>query len=317
MFGFKRIVLSALVGGGAVYFADHYHVVHTVDGLVVVPRSQQVPLRSAYADVRGWDTTKWAQYPELSESMIQDGRSGLLIDGTADGFLREIGNKLGLPSSTNDSATPVVTDRPPIVFESPLTQTSPAPANVAPAADDSLLGRLSRQLQGASSTSTPTIESRPLSREVPTSTTPLQPAYQPPQQPLTNERASVPAEQFPQDLLPSIHSAAMQRITSELSSSVGGASSNWTPAFEALQTDAQNAVSRIPNGTTVAPSVIQNLFPAATQSFNSAGATGSVPLPIDAQRLKESLPTTIQEQLLRQLHTEPSAGLETPVGRSL
>jgi hypothetical protein len=319
MFGIKRVLFAAAVGGGAMYFADHYHLVQTVDGLVVVPRAQQASLRTTYSDVRGWDATKWAQYPELSESLLKDGRGGLLIDGTVDGVLQQLGERIGLKGT---EAAPVAgaaaESRPPIVFGTPGSNgPSLAPAAAAPA-DDSLLGRLSRQLQGANATS-PALETRPIIRNVPAAeAAPLQPAFQPTQPAATNERVELHPNQLPQDFLPSIHSAAMQRITTTLGGSTAppaATSGAWSPSMELTP----NFVDAL--GTSLgapAPAAATTpLAPVATSpTLNASSDAAARPLNLDADRLRQSLPATIQQELLRNLHTEPSAGIDSSLFRS-
>lgn len=317
MFGFKRVALGLLVGGGGMYFADHYHVVHTTEGVVVVPRAQQPSLRSAYADVRGWDAAKWAQYPELSQSMVTDGRSGLLIDGTTDGLMRELGTKLMLPAAGSAPTGTMATDRPPIVFGQPAAPILPnTPQSTAPA-DDSLLGRLSRQLQGNSASTSPQFDTRPLQRDVPGAPAPpLQPAYSSPQTPPGNERADIDPPPFVDEDFPSIHSAAMQRVNTTLGAPAGTVESLFTPATGTHST-ASGLIPQLQEAATNQVPELDWLQPRTSPSATPADASsdaGLRPLEIDAQRLQQQLPSVIQQNLIRTL--QPSAAVPPPTGQA-
>ena len=37
---------------------------------MLVPRTDQPPIRSAYADVREWGTAMWKQYPEVAGPLV-------------------------------------------------------------------------------------------------------------------------------------------------------------------------------------------------------------------------------------------------------
>ena len=271
-------------------------------------------LRSAYADVRGWDATKWAQYPELSESMITDGRSGLLIDGTADGLMRQLGDKLGLPTGSAPAAGATASERPPIVFDQAAQLALPtAPQAVAPA-EDSLLSRLSRQLQsGSGGTTTPTLDQRPLQRAAPgTQAAPMQPAYSPPQPPLGNERAEGEAPPFVDADFPSIHSAAMQRVTTDLGVPTGAVDSLFQSPTDAAGAD-QGLFSRLQETATGQVPELDWSRPLTrelTPSPTGSSETGFRPLDIDAARLQQQLPSVIQQNLLRSL--QPSAAAPPP-----
>ncbi|MCA9053449.1 MAG: hypothetical protein KDA75_06410 [Planctomycetaceae bacterium] len=312
MFGIKRVVAGLLVGGGAMYFADHYHVVHTTEGHVVVPRAQQIALRSSYADVRGWDATKWAQYPELSEAVLQDGRGGLLVEGTVDSLMQKAQSALGVGDQTSTPAE--ANNRPPIIFSQPTVPTGPslpAATQLPPASDDSLLGRLSRQLQGGSGGTT--LQERPLTRDVPAPTTnsaPVQPAYATPPA-ATNDRAGISEDYLPENLLPSIHSAAMQRITSEIGLSQQPAAAiqqelqQRTRSADVLPAGVQDVASSLLSQESWTPAAPNSAVPTGSGSLGASVDGNQIPLDIDAGQLQQRMPNSLREGLLRVLTPPP------------
>ncbi|WP_437188157.1 hypothetical protein SH668x_001587 [Planctomicrobium sp. SH668] len=76
---FKPLIFGLTVGSVGTLLATHYHLVRTDERFIVVSRSQQVPLRSTYADVRSWTQEAWEKVPELKEAVIKAGREDLLV----------------------------------------------------------------------------------------------------------------------------------------------------------------------------------------------------------------------------------------------
>ena len=312
MLGIKRVVAGMLVGGGAMYFADHYHVVHTTEGHVVIPRSQQIALRSSYADVRGWDATKWAQYPELSEAVLQDGRGGLLVEGTVDSLMQKAQSVLGVGDQTSTPAE--ANDRPPIIFSQPAVPSGPslpAATQLTPASDDSLLGRLSRQLLGGGGGTT--LQERPLTRDVPapaTNSAPVQPAYAIPPA-ATNDRAGISEDALPENLLPSIHSAAMQRITSEIGLSQQPAAAiqqelpQRTLGSDVLPAGVQDLASSLRSRESWTPEAPSAPAPMSSGGLGISVDGNQIPLEIDGGQLQQRMPNSLREGLLRVLTPPP------------
>ncbi len=134
MFGFKMFLGGTLVGTLAGLFVANFHVVHTPQGIVVVPRSQRPPLSSSYVDIRTWSQAMWANHPEVTQALVADGRSSLIRDNLPDNLPNEI-----LPQQTQDapprrsrnvagqSELPIrwETDQP--AANSVVTQPTPAP----------------------------------------------------------------------------------------------------------------------------------------------------------------------------------------------
>ncbi|MCR9200494.1 MAG: hypothetical protein NXI04_17805 [Planctomycetaceae bacterium] len=75
---FKPFAIGALVGAGVLFFALQFHVVHTHDGVRIVPRTPQHGIGLAYADIRTWDADKWNDFPELARALVANGASDLV-----------------------------------------------------------------------------------------------------------------------------------------------------------------------------------------------------------------------------------------------
>jgi len=76
-------------------------VVNTAQGIVVVPRTQQPPLRSAYVDIRNWSEAMWANHPEVTAALVKDGRSSLIGENLKDNLLEKV-----LPKQTSSDSVP-------------------------------------------------------------------------------------------------------------------------------------------------------------------------------------------------------------------
>lgn len=92
----KPFLLGSIAGCGAMFMALQYHVVQSHDGLQLIPRTPQVSLGLAWADVREWDAETWTERPELARALVAHGSSDLISESVA----RAIAN-----SSDPDSGT--------------------------------------------------------------------------------------------------------------------------------------------------------------------------------------------------------------------
>jgi hypothetical protein len=317
MLGFKPLLLGAVVGGGAMLFAHRYHVVHTVDGVVVVPRAHQASLKSAYADVRGWNAERWSQHPDLSESMVKDGREQLMAASVVESAVDSAQHALeALIPSSHSAAAP---QRPEIVFERPI---APVEGGASMAGrSESLLGRLAREAQQQHDSSP--LEERPLTRERPAASdtaAPVRPAATP-RPPLRDDRAEVAPEDGGEA---SIHAAAMERVSTELGqigamadSVIDDLSKELSAAFPDEQEPSPPADDSAPPAmeseialSDAAPSSKENwdrplarqTLPAEEIRLPQSDSFEYLPLEIDAQRLSESIPKVVREEL-RSLHT--------------
>lgn len=101
MFGIRPFLCGLLAGACGGLFATNFHVVHTAQGIVVVPRTQQPPLRSAYVDIRNWSEAMWTNHPEVTAALVKDGRSSLIGDNLKDNLLDKV-----LPKQTRSDSVP-------------------------------------------------------------------------------------------------------------------------------------------------------------------------------------------------------------------
>ena len=81
-------LVGMLFGAGLTSAAFNYHVVHTSDGLIVVPR-KHAGLVDLYADVRNWKSSDWQAHPELVRSLVARGR-GDVVSPTTNEFLHDL-----------------------------------------------------------------------------------------------------------------------------------------------------------------------------------------------------------------------------------
>lgn len=111
----KAGVFGVVLGAGMTFFVTRVHVLNTEDGLIVVPRSHPADVKSTYVDVRKWNASMWQQYPDVTEAVVESGRSDLLVEtGLNDLFSSTDTATEVLPS--ND-ASEIVKSLVPIRFE--------------------------------------------------------------------------------------------------------------------------------------------------------------------------------------------------------
>ena len=101
MFGIRPFLCGLLAGACGGLFATNFHVVNTAGGIVVVPRTQQPPLRSSYVDIRNWSEAMWANHPEVTAALVKDGRSSLIGENLKDNLLDNV-----LPKQTRSETAP-------------------------------------------------------------------------------------------------------------------------------------------------------------------------------------------------------------------
>ncbi len=70
--------LSGLVIGAVlVYFAMSYHVIHSKDGLHLIPKING-ELAATYVDIREFQVADWAQNAQVAAALVQAGRRDLI-----------------------------------------------------------------------------------------------------------------------------------------------------------------------------------------------------------------------------------------------
>ncbi|GAB5441760.1 MAG: hypothetical protein Fues2KO_21090 [Fuerstiella sp.] len=79
----KPFLFGSLLGAGLTVCALQFHVVHSHEGVRVVPRTPQPSLGLAYVDVRDWDAEKWADRPELVRALVANGSTDLVASSVA------------------------------------------------------------------------------------------------------------------------------------------------------------------------------------------------------------------------------------------
>jgi hypothetical protein len=84
----KPFLFGSCCGALLMFVGLRYHVVRYADGVMLVPRSPQPPVRSSYVDVREWGTAMWKQYPEVATALVADGRGKLVAEGMAKDLLQ-------------------------------------------------------------------------------------------------------------------------------------------------------------------------------------------------------------------------------------
>jgi hypothetical protein len=84
--------MGMIVGAGLMTFAFKYHVMHSKDGLVLIPK-KQASLSDLYVDVRGWKPSDWQAHPDFVQSLVSHGRSDL-IAAPANDLLHDLMRKM-------------------------------------------------------------------------------------------------------------------------------------------------------------------------------------------------------------------------------
>ena len=64
------LLLGAMLGGGAMFCAQNYHVVRSDDGYHAVPKVSAT-FDEAYVDVRGFDVEDWADHRALAVAIVK------------------------------------------------------------------------------------------------------------------------------------------------------------------------------------------------------------------------------------------------------
>ncbi len=128
----KPFLFGLLLGAGLSFVALRYHVVRTADGFLLIPRIDQPPVRSAYADIREWGTAMWKQYPELAAALTKDGQGKLVADSITGDLLGLNGSQPNPEDQEPIDILPEDSPKPPTRPASLPRNNPPQPIKVAP-----------------------------------------------------------------------------------------------------------------------------------------------------------------------------------------
>jgi hypothetical protein len=128
----KPFIIGLMLGAGLSFVALRYHVVRYSEGFMLVPRTDQPPIRSAYADVREWGTAMWKQYPEVAAALVADGQSKLVADAMTENLLGEFDGEDAEPLDF----LPEETAAPPTRPASTARKNPPSPIRLTPAGSE-------------------------------------------------------------------------------------------------------------------------------------------------------------------------------------
>lgn len=161
MLGIRAFLVGLLFGIAISFVALRYHVVRHQEGVIVVPRAPQPPLRTIYADVRDWSAAMWQQHAELTQAIIKSGRADLMATGLIENALSEAAPESEIPAAPQEEEqerlVPV-----PIRFTSSTSTTSPEKRAPSPISGlQSLLGLGNRSSE--QSTTSPSEQAQPSS----------------------------------------------------------------------------------------------------------------------------------------------------------
>ena len=71
------LLLGAILGGGATFCAQNYHVVRSDEGYHAVPKVSAT-FKEAYVDVRGFEVADWAEHRALAVAIVKAEKEHLI-----------------------------------------------------------------------------------------------------------------------------------------------------------------------------------------------------------------------------------------------
>ena len=77
------LLLGAILGGGAMFCAQNYHIVRSDDGYHAVPKISAT-FTEAYVDIRGFEVAEWAQHQALAVAIVKAKKDHLLQEPAAE-----------------------------------------------------------------------------------------------------------------------------------------------------------------------------------------------------------------------------------------
>ena len=90
---FKPFLFGALAGAGVIFVALQYHVINTNEGFRVVPRTPQHSIGLAFVDMRNWDSSKFADRPEVTRALVANGLSDLVVGTVTDDLMNSVSSE--------------------------------------------------------------------------------------------------------------------------------------------------------------------------------------------------------------------------------
>ena len=101
------MLIGVAIGGGLVFAAFKFHLVHSEKSWLLV-RKQRADWHDAYVDIRGWTSREWSEHKALSDNLIAMGRGDLVQRSFTDklfrGFLDTFRETPAPPRTTNPPA---------------------------------------------------------------------------------------------------------------------------------------------------------------------------------------------------------------------
>lgn len=86
----KQFVFGAIAGAGVIFVALQYHVIHTLEGFRVVPRTPQHSVGLAYVDMRNWSGPDFADRPEVTRALVAAGMSDLIVGAATNDLMNSV-----------------------------------------------------------------------------------------------------------------------------------------------------------------------------------------------------------------------------------
>jgi len=124
----KPFFIGLMLGAGLSFVALRYHVVRYSEGFMLVPRTEQPPVRSAYADIREWGAAMWKQYPEVAAALVKDGQGRLV----ADSMTTDLVGKIEMDDAEPIDLLPEEQPAPPTRPASTTRKNPPSPIRLSP-----------------------------------------------------------------------------------------------------------------------------------------------------------------------------------------
>ena len=119
----KPLILGCIAGCGVMFVALQYHVVHSHDGLQLIPRAPRATLGLAWVDIRDWDAETWSDRPALARALIAHGSSDLISASV----VSDIGDSLDSDSGTIGELRSLLNESLTSDFDAPLFASDDAP----------------------------------------------------------------------------------------------------------------------------------------------------------------------------------------------